>query len=171
MIDPRRLRTPVMLVLHPRVLSPKQRMGSNIWLSIRGFLLHSLYQSQRHWRPGTDWDALANINYFKAKPVNIPKITILVDHGYHPETISQALQEIYPQILTKIRFERPKTFKAEKAQGKFDLFQLRPDGWLNARMLDGTLQESVENFEWTLAMLGKLNLCFIRLMLKRLAEA
>lgn len=61
-----------------------------------------------------------NINYFKAKPVNIPKITILVDHGYHPETISQALQDIYPQILTKIRFERsPKPSKVEKAaQGK-----------------------------------------------------
>lgn len=31
-----------------------------------------------------------NIAYFKSKPVNIPKITILVDHGYvssrdHPE--------------------------------------------------------------------------------------
>jgi hypothetical protein len=47
-----------------------------------------------------------NLNYFKAKPVNIPKLTILVDHGYHPETISQALPEIYPQLLTKIRFER-----------------------------------------------------------------
>jgi len=57
-----------------------------------------------------------NINYFKAKPVNIPKITILVDHGYHPETISQALQEIYPQILTKIRFERsPKPSLTEEA--------------------------------------------------------
>jgi len=45
-----------------------------------------------------------NINYFKAKPVNIP------DHNSgRPviiQTISQALQEIYPQILTKIRFER-----------------------------------------------------------------
>ena len=24
-----------------------------------------------------------NIDYFKSKPVNIPKITILLDHGYH----------------------------------------------------------------------------------------
>jgi Transposase DDE domain len=61
-----------------------------------------------------------NINYFKAKPVNIPKITLLVDHGYHPETLTQALEAIYPQIMTKIRFERsPKPSKAEKAaQGK-----------------------------------------------------
>jgi hypothetical protein len=26
----------------------------------------------------------ANIDYFKSKPVNIPKITILIDRGYHP---------------------------------------------------------------------------------------
>ena len=60
-----------------------------------------------------------NIAYFKAKPVNIPKITIMVDHGYHPETIIQALRAIYPQMMTKIRFERsPKPSLAEKeAQG------------------------------------------------------
>lgn len=40
--------------------------------------------------------------------------------GYHPEIIRQALQAVYPQIMTKIRFERsPKPSKAEKeAQGK-----------------------------------------------------
>jgi hypothetical protein len=43
---------------------------------------------------------MLNIAYFKAKPVNIPQITILVDHGYHLETIAQALQAIYPQIMT-----------------------------------------------------------------------
>jgi len=112
-----------------------------------------------------------NINYFKAKPVNIPKITILVDHGYHPETISQALK-FSSQILTKIRFERsPKTFKAEKLAGKSG-FVAVANGWLNARMLDGTLQVPGQNFEWTLDHArAKLNLCFIRLMLKRLAEA
>ena len=26
-----------------------------------------------------------NIDYFKRKPVNIPKITILLDNGYHPD--------------------------------------------------------------------------------------
>jgi len=26
-----------------------------------------------------------NLDYFRAKPVNIPKITILLDHGYHPD--------------------------------------------------------------------------------------
>ena len=32
-----------------------------------------------------------NLNYFRVKPVNIAKITILLDHGYHPETICKAL--------------------------------------------------------------------------------
>jgi hypothetical protein len=48
--------------------------------------------------------------------VNIPKITILLDHGYHPDKITAELQKLYPQIMTKIRFElAPKPTKAEKA--------------------------------------------------------
>jgi ethanolamine ammonia-lyase small subunit len=57
-----------------------------------------------------------HLDYFRAKPVNIPKITILLDHGYHPDTITVALQNLYPQIMAKIRFElAPKPTKAEKA--------------------------------------------------------
>ena len=53
------------------------------------------------------------LDYFRAKPVNIPKITILLDHGYHPNTIGDALQLFYPQIMTKIRFQlAPKPTKA-----------------------------------------------------------
>ncbi|NQE38390.1 transposase [Microcoleus asticus] len=46
-----------------------------------------------------------NINYFKSKPVNVPKITILLDHGYHPDHLTAELKKIYPQILTQIKFE------------------------------------------------------------------
>ena len=116
-----------------------------------------------------------NIAYFKVKPVNIPKITILVDHGYHPETIRQALQVVYPQIMTKIRFERsPKPSKAEKeAQGKSGFVPVatrwvveRSNSWMER------CKSLVKNFEWTLDHArAKLNLCFIRLMLKRLATA
>jgi hypothetical protein len=57
-----------------------------------------------------------NLDYFWTKPVNIPKITILLDHGYHPDTIRKALQVHYPQIMTKIRFQLAlKPTKAEKA--------------------------------------------------------
>ena len=31
----------------------------------------------------------ANIDYFKSKPVNIPKITVMVDHGYNPEYLTK----------------------------------------------------------------------------------
>ena len=61
-----------------------------------------------------------NLSYFKSKPVNIPKITILLDNGYHPDKLQKELEKIYPQIMRKIRFElSPKLSKAEKkAQGK-----------------------------------------------------
>ncbi len=61
-----------------------------------------------------------HLDYFRKKPVNIPKITILLDHGYHPDKITAALQLVYPQIMTKIRFQLAlKPTKAEKAaQGK-----------------------------------------------------
>jgi transposase len=61
-----------------------------------------------------------HLDYFRAKPVNIPKITILLDHGYHPNKIAKALQQVYPQLMTKIRLElAPKPTKVAKAaQGK-----------------------------------------------------
>ena len=114
-----------------------------------------------------------NIAYFKCKPVNIPKITILVDHGYHPESIQKALEKVYPQVMTKIRFERsPKPSKGEKeAQGKSGFVPVatrwvveRSNAWMER------CKSLVKNFESTLDNARvKLNLCFIRLMLRRLA--
>lgn len=116
-----------------------------------------------------------NLDYFRAKPVNIPKITILLDHGYHPDTIMKALQALYPQIMTKIRFQlAPKPTKAEKAaQGKTGFVPVatrwiieRSNAWMER------CKSLVKNFERTLAhATAKLNLCFIRLMLKRLSNA
>ena len=64
-----------------------------------------------------------NIDYFKSKPVNVPKITILLDHGYHPDHLTTELKKIYPQILTKIKFElseKPsKKPKEERGQSGF----------------------------------------------------
>jgi len=114
-----------------------------------------------------------NIDYFKEKPLDIPKITILLDHGYHPEYIQQALEEAYPEIMTKIQFEQsPKPSKAEKAaQGKSGFVPVaarwvieRSNAWMERCKI------LVKNFERTLENArSKLNLCFIRLMLKRLA--
>jgi transposase len=115
------------------------------------------------------------LDYFRAKPVNIPKITILLDNGYHPEMITAALQDLYPQIMTKIRFElSPKPTKAEKAALGKTGFVVVATRWViersNAWM--ERCKSLVKNFERTLShATAKLNLCFIRLMLKRLAHS
>ncbi len=118
---------------------------------------------------------LHNLDYFRAKPINIPKTTILLDNGYHPDKIATALQTIYPQIMTKIRFQlAPKLSKAQKAaQGKTGFVVVatrwvieRTNAWVER------CKSLVKNFERTLThATAKLNLCFIRLMLKRLASS
>ena len=116
-----------------------------------------------------------NMAYFRSKPVNIPKITILLDHGYHPDTLQQALEKVYPQIMRKIKFERsPKPSKAEKAAAGQTGFVPVAARWVversNAWM--ERCKSLVKNFERTLSnATTQLNLCFVRLMLKRLAAA
>ena len=56
-----------------------------------------------------------NIDYFQVKPMNIPKITILLDHGYHPDKIIHELKKVYPAIAKKIKLKlSPKPSKAQK---------------------------------------------------------
>jgi hypothetical protein len=61
-----------------------------------------------------------NLDYFRDKPLEMPKTTILLDNGYHPERIRKELEKVYPEIRDKIQFElSPKPSKQEKAaQGK-----------------------------------------------------
>jgi transposase len=105
----------------------------------------------------------------------LPKITILVDHGYHPDALRQALEKVYPQIMRKIKFEQsPKPSKAEKAAAGQTGFVPVAAHWVversNAWM--ERCKSSVKNFERTLSnATTQLNLCFVRLMLKRLATA
>ena len=116
-----------------------------------------------------------NIEYFRAKPVNIPKITILLDNGYHPEQLIEKLRQIYPQIMTKIRFElSPKPSKSQKKKdGKTGFVPVkarwvieRSNSWMER------CKSLIKNFERTLEhATAKINLCFVRLMLKRLAKA
>ena len=116
---------------------------------------------------------IANIDYFRLKPVNIPKITFLLDHGYHPQMLTDALEQVYPSIMRKIRFElSPKPSKAQKAaQGKTGFVPVatrwvieRSNAWVER------CKSLVKNFERTLPhATTQLNLCFVRLMLKRLA--
>ena len=115
-----------------------------------------------------------NIDYFKAKPVNIPKITIMLDHGYNPEYLTQELELIYPQIMTKIRFKRaPKLSKQEKKSQGISGFVVIPMRWIVERSNAWVerCKSLVKNFDRTLANANaRLKLCFIRLILKRLAK-
>lgn len=116
-----------------------------------------------------------NIDYFKSKPVNIPKITILLDHGYHPVSLIKELENVYPQIMTKVRFElSTKPLKQEQAaQGKSGFVPAvarwvveRSNAWMER------CKSLTKNFERTLShATTKINLCFVRLMLKRLSAS
>ena len=116
-----------------------------------------------------------NIDYFKAKPVNIPKITVMVDHGYNPEYLTKELEKIYPQIMTKIKFKlAPKPSKAEKEASGKSGFVVIPVRWVVERSNAWVerCKSLVKNFDRTLDNANaRLQLCFIRLMLKRLAKA
>ena len=116
-----------------------------------------------------------NIEYFKSKPVNIKKITILLDHGYHIDYLVGELQKVYPQMMTKIRFELSKKHSKQekKEQGKSGFVPAiarwvveRSNAWMErCRIL-------VKNNERTLAnATTKMNLCFVRLMIKRLSAS
>ena len=116
-----------------------------------------------------------NIDYFKSKPVELPITTILLDNGYHPTKIEEKLKKIYPEIMTKIQFElSPKPSKIEKEkEGKSGFVPVkarwvieRSNSWMER------CKSLVKNFERTLKNATvKINLCFVRLMLKRLAIA
>ena len=82
-----------------------------------------------------------------------------------------ALQEIYPQIMTKIRFQlAPKPTKAEKeAQGKSGFVAI-PVRWIIERSNAWVERCKIllKNCERTLKNANtKLKLCFIRILLRR----
>lgn len=89
--------------------------------------------------------------------------------------IRKALQTIYPQVMTKIRYWlAPKPTKVEKiAQSKTGFVPITKR-WIVER-LNAWMERCkslVKNFERTPShATAKLNLCFIRLMLKLLAHS
>jgi hypothetical protein len=114
-----------------------------------------------------------NIDYFKSKPVNIPKITILLDNGYHPEKLEEELKKVYPQIMNKIRLKlSPKPSPEQKKKEGLMGFVPVKARWVIERtnFWMERCKSLVKNFERTLAhATTKVNLCFVRLMLQRLA--
>ncbi|MEM6521543.1 MAG: hypothetical protein AAF722_19690 [Cyanobacteria bacterium P01_C01_bin.70] len=99
----------------------------------------------------------------------------MLDHGDHSDTLQSTLEPVYPQIMSQIQFELfPKPSKAKKAvAGKTGFVAVearwvveRSHAWMER------CQSWVKNFEGTLNhATAELNLCFIRLMLKRLAAS
>ena len=116
----------------------------------------------------------SHLDYCRSKPVNSSKITLLLDHDYHPEKLKRELEAVYPQIMQQIAFElSAKPSKQEKAaQGKSGF--IPAVGWWVVKRSNAWMERSkifVKNFEKTPSnATSKLNLCFIRLMLKRLAR-
>ncbi len=114
-----------------------------------------------------------NIDYFKLKPSELPKTTILLDHGYHPQKIQKELEKIYPEIMTKIKFElSAKPSKADKEKQRKVGFVPVKARWVIERSNSWMerCKSLVKNFERTLTNANtKIHLCFVRLMLKRLA--
>ncbi|UKP00977.1 IS5 family transposase [Nostoc sp. UHCC 0870] len=116
-----------------------------------------------------------HIDFFKFKPVELPKTTILLDNGYHPDFLEAELVKIYPQIMSKIQFQlSPKPSQSEKVQkGKSGFVPVkarwvieRSNAWMER------CKSLVKNFERTLEnATTKIHLCFVRLMLRRLATS
>ena len=116
---------------------------------------------------------ILNLEYFKSKPVNIPKITFLLDNGYHLDKLITTLNAVYPGIMHKIRFElAPKPSKAEKAvQGKTGFVPVavrwvieRSNAWMErCKSLTKNFERTLDNAE------AQMDFCFVRFMLKRLA--
>ena len=111
-----------------------------------------------------------NLSFFKKKKVNTPKITVLLDNGYHKQKLEKELKEIYPQIFTKIRIQiTPKPTKDPDNLGFKPVHKRwvveRTNAWVEKCRV---LWKNCERFIST--SVAKLQLCLIRLQIKRLAR-
>jgi len=79
-----------------------------------------------------------NLDYFRQASQH-SKITILLDHGYHPDTLQSTTSSLSASDEQNFQLA-PKPTKAERAaQGKTGFVRWRHDGSLNGRMLDGEM--------------------------------
>lgn len=111
-----------------------------------------------------------NITYFQQKPANTKKITILVDNGYHKEKLVTELKKIYPKIMTKIRIAITQKPNKDKNNPGFKPVHKR---WVIERSNSWSekcriLWKNCEKFIET--SVAKVQLCTIRLQIKRLAK-
>jgi len=138
-------------------------------------ILYSLHQSQRIWWPSGLIEMLTqNIDYFKSKPLELPKITILVDRGYQEwktdELMGADLSSNYDQAPVWTLRQAIKSWKGGFDDNP-DLFRLQLSGVIESKNAWVERCKSlVKNFDRTLdGANAKLKLCLIGLLLKRLA--
>jgi len=108
--------------------------------------------------------------FFKAKPVNTKKITFLVDNGYHPKRVIEKLKEYYQAIETKIRFEITPKPKPDRDTIGFKPVHKR---WIveQANSIMEKCRILWKNCEKSLdTSCTKVELCFIRTIVRRLAK-
>ena len=115
-----------------------------------------------------------NVSFFKSLPEKSQDyhLTILFDSGYNKSYIEKKIQEIYPEVLSKIEIKiAPKISDSQKKEKGLTGFVVvahrwiveRSNAWMEkCRLLwkncESKLQTSV----------AEIKLCFIRLILKRL---
>lgn len=156
-------------VICPAYLPPYQKTSSRGHLGIS--ILYPLHSCKCERRPRRESNCWARTLTTSEPNLSTSLLfTILLD-GYHPDRITAALQKLYPQMMTKVRFQlAPKPRKAETAQGQSG-FVPEATWWVIER--SNTWMERckmVKNFVSLSHAIAKLSLCFIRLMLKRLAN-
>jgi len=118
---------------------------------------------------------IKNMDFFKLKPMNIKKIEVLVDRGYHTDKIMAALKAVYPAIDKKIKFRvSEKISRKEKEEKGLTGFVPEKMRWIIERSNAWVerCKSLIKNFEKTLKYAEtRLSLCFTRLMLIRIAAS
>jgi transposase len=119
----------------------------------------------------------ANLNFFKKKKVNTPKITVLLDNGYHKQKLEKEIKKINPDLLKYIKIEitekiSPKQREESKKKNpKKQGFVVQYKRWIVERTNAWVNQCRVlwKNCEGKLCTSeAKIRLCSIRLILRRL---
>ena len=115
-----------------------------------------------------------NISFFKSLPEKSEDyhLTILFDSGYNKSLIEKRMQEIYPEILSKIEVKiAPKISDTEKKEKGLKGFVVVPKRWIversNAWMEKCRLLWKNCESKLTTSV-AEIKLCFIRLILRRL---
>ena len=115
-----------------------------------------------------------NVSFFRSLPEKSEdySLTILFDSGYNQSSIEKKIQEIYPEILSKINIViAPKISASEKKEKGLTGFVVIPQRWIversnawmeKCRLLWKNCESKIET------SVAEIKLCFIRLIVRRL---